>query len=167
MPYFALSIKAQCENVTGLEPADDEFAVICRVKCTSCHEEHPNIVGMQYGEEKELTKSRGTAHIVMSCGFCRSQMSAKFDEPTTKAPLFRPYAPPETSGANFQVLCIADCRGMEMVSFEPRGTWKCRSTASKTEFTDVTFEDGEWTDYDEKGDVPVSIMEFESKWDRK
>ncbi|CAD6883953.1 unnamed protein product [Tilletia controversa] len=167
MPFFALSIKAQCENVTGLEPADDEFSVICRVKCTSCHEEHPNIVGMQYGEEKELTKSRGTAHLVMSCNFCRSQMSAKFEEPTSKAPLYRPYAPPESSGADFQVLCVADCRGMEMVSFEPRGTWKCRSTASKTEFTDVTFEDGEWTDYDEKGDVPVSIMEFESKWTRR
>lgn len=69
-----------------------------------------------------------------------------------------------------------------------QGTWKCKSTESDTSFEDVEFEDGEWTDYDEKvsenprtrlgtrltefffafvqGGVSVSIMEIESQWVR-
>ncbi|KAK0552926.1 hypothetical protein OC846_001506 [Tilletia horrida] len=167
MPSFSLYIKAQCENVKDLQPADDAYTLMCRVKCTSCHEEHPNLVGIEFGEEKDVQRSRGTANLVMHCSMCRSIMTAKFDEPTTKAPLYRPYSVPEDSGADFQVLCVLDCRGVEMVAFEPQGVWRCKSTASKTEFDEVTFEDGEWTDYDEKADVPVSIMEFESKWERR
>lgn len=45
-----------------------------------------------------------------------------------------------------------------------QGTWSCSSTQSKTKFDEVEFDGGEWTDYDETGSVPVSIMELEGRW---
>lgn len=31
-----------------------------------------------------------------------------------------------------------------------QGTWKCVGVESKLKFSEVEFEEGEWTDYDEK-----------------
>jgi hypothetical protein len=74
-----LSIKAELENVTGLVPASDDFEyffqvsqtlnvpkmtkMIClyKVKCTSCHETHPNLVALN------RVVGRETAIPVCSC----------------------------------------------------------------------------------------------------
>lgn len=40
----------------------------------------------------------------------------EFDEPTAKAPLWRPYAP--SGGATFQTICIVEARGLDFVGFE-------------------------------------------------
>ncbi len=64
---FALQIKAECQNVTNLRPSSNDFTIMCKVKCTACNEEHPKIVGITYGEEQDLSGSRGTGNLVMKC----------------------------------------------------------------------------------------------------
>ena len=46
-----------------------------------------------------------------------------------------------------------------------QGTWKCKALESTKNFT-FDFEEDEWTDYDEKAEVPVSVMDLESRWVR-
>ncbi|PWN88947.1 DUF866-domain-containing protein [Acaromyces ingoldii] len=165
MPKLALQIRAQLENVTELQPASaSDHMLMVRVKCTSCQEEHPKDVGIAPNEEAEVQKGRSTANLVMNCSLCKREMTAKFEEPTAKAPLWRPYSPSE--GAVFSTLCVVEARGLDFVGFIPVGTWKCKSTESDTVFDSVEFEDGAWTDYDEKGGASVSIMELESQWVR-
>lgn len=55
----------------------------------------------------------------MSCGFCKKESSAKFEEPTAKEPLWRPIeVEGEGEGAKWQTLCVLDFRGLEPVGFE-------------------------------------------------
>ncbi|EPQ27217.1 uncharacterized protein PFL1_05140 [Pseudozyma flocculosa PF-1] len=167
MPKFALQLQAQFTNVTSLLPGDGDYTLMVKTKCTSCHEVHPKLIGITPSDEKELQKGRDTANLVMKCNFCKKEASAKFDEPTSKAPLYRPIEANEDSGAEFQTLCVLEFRGLEPVEFVPQGTWTCKGLSSGTVFDAVEFDDGkEWMDYDEKAGDEVSIMELESRWQR-
>ncbi|KDN40773.1 DUF866-domain-containing protein [Tilletiaria anomala UBC 951] len=168
MPWFALQVKAQFENVNNLRPVDDSYRIFCKVKCTSCQEEHPNWVTITKNESADLSGSRGQANLVMRCQFCKKESSAKFDEPTAKNPTFRVYEVPDSSAPDFQTLCQIEFRGLEPVLFQPDpdSYFACDSTSSKSKFTEVQFEDGEWMDYDEAGSTEVSIMDFETRWKR-
>ncbi|PWY99295.1 DUF866-domain-containing protein [Testicularia cyperi] len=166
MPRLALQLKAQLNNVTDLKPADEDYTLMIKTKCSSCHEEHSKTIGITPSDEHEMTKgARGSANLVMSCSFCKKEGSAKFDEPTAKEPLWRPIQASE-EGAEYQTLCVLDFRGFEPVSFEPQGTWVCKGTESGTLFDAVEFEDGEWMDYDEKAGAEVGILELEHRWKR-
>ncbi|PWN28600.1 DUF866-domain-containing protein [Jaminaea rosea] len=169
MPLFALEIRAQLENVTALRPASDDYTLMVRTKCNSCHEEHPKLVGITPGSEIEMKGGRGTADFVMSCSFCKRESSATFPQPTSKAPLWRPYSPSPDSGPVWAPICTLDVRGMDIIGFEPEGIWSCQGTgegSKLSKFDEVEFDGGEWTDYDEKSGEPVSIMELEGRWVR-
>lgn len=91
----------------------------------------------------------------------RQLPASDFETPTAKAPLYQPY-----DGPDFATLCVLEFRGMEPVGFVfEHTTWRAVSEAGAT-FAELEFEDGEWTDYDEKGGCEVSIMEVESRWVR-
>ncbi|CBQ69899.1 conserved hypothetical protein [Sporisorium reilianum SRZ2] len=167
MPKLALQLKAQFTNVTHLLPSDPDHTLMLKLKCTSCHEEHSKLVGVTPSDEHEMTKgARGSANLVMSCSFCKKESSAKFEEPTTKEPLWRPINADE-QGATWQTLCVLDFRGLEPVGFDPSGAWTCKGLESGTTFDSVEFDDGvEWMDYDEKAGDEVSIMELEHRWQR-
>ncbi|KAI9060576.1 DUF866-domain-containing protein [Trametes sanguinea] len=161
MVRLHLSIKADLENVTDLEPASDNFEYFFKVKCTSCNEEHPKMVSVNRVEEREVTTGKGsTAHFVWRCGLCKRESSAKFD-PGEKP---KPYS--ADANGQFASFLTIDCRGLEFVGFDPRGIWKCVGVDSGTVFPEVDLEEGEWVDYDEKASVPVGVSNFESQWAR-
>ncbi|KAI0307893.1 DUF866-domain-containing protein, partial [Multifurca ochricompacta] len=157
-----LSIKAELDNVTNLVPSTEDFEYFFGVvKCTSCNEPHPRIVTLNRLEVHPVSASKdNTAHFVWKCGLCKRESSAKFE--TSSPP--QPY--PDTANGQFAPFIALDCRGLEFTSFDPRGLWKCIGTDSRTLFTEVNFEDGEWEDYDEKAKAPVSISNIKSKWSR-
>ncbi|KAI9462473.1 hypothetical protein BJY52DRAFT_1116558, partial [Lactarius psammicola] len=156
-----LSIKADLENVTNLVPASDDYEFFFGVKCTSCHEPHPKVVSLNRTEEHHVSAGKdNTAHFVWKCGFCKRESSAKFERSSPP----QPYSA-DASGQLSPFITI-DCRGLEFTSFDPRGTWKCVGVEKGTPFTEVTFEDGEWVDYDEKAKVPVGISNIEGEWNR-
>ncbi|PPQ62744.1 hypothetical protein CVT24_000438 [Panaeolus cyanescens] len=156
--HLKLSIKAELENVTKLQPASNDFEFFFQVKCTSCNETHPKFVSLNRIEEREVTGGKGsTAHFVWRCGLCKRESSAKFDS----SPI-RPY---EEENDQFGPLLTIECRGLEFIGFDPRGIWKCEGTTGAI-FNEVDLTEGEWNDYDEKAKVPVGIANIESRWDR-
>ncbi|GJJ09443.1 hypothetical protein Clacol_003665 [Clathrus columnatus] len=161
MVRLQLSIKAELENVTNLQPENESFEYFFQVKCTSCHEVHPKFVSLNRLEEQEVSGGKGnTAHFVWKCGFCRRESSAKFDN----LPI-RPYT--VDSNGQFAPLLTIDCRGLEFTAFNPEGSWRCEGLDSKTIFSDMQFEaEVEWVDYDEKVSKPVSVMDVVGEWKR-
>ncbi|KAF8321686.1 DUF866-domain-containing protein [Clavulina sp. PMI_390] len=163
MVKLLLSIKADLDNVTDLQPASESFEYFFKVQCSSCHEEHPKLVSLNRLEEHEVSGGKNaTAHFVWRCGECKRQSSAKFDT----AYRVKPYSS-ENSG-QLQPLLVIECRGLEFTGFDARGTWKCVGQESGTVFDKIEISPGEpeWTDYDEKAELPVSIMEIEGEWSR-
>ncbi|KAI8452807.1 hypothetical protein BY996DRAFT_7201769 [Phakopsora pachyrhizi] len=71
------------------------------------------------------------------------------------------YTDSDSSNQSFVSICTIECRGCELIEFEPRGLWDCTGSDSKTEFKEIEFEDGEWHDYDEKSGLPVSVTNIE------
>jgi hypothetical protein len=116
MPRLALQIRAQLENVTDVRPSDDNYTVMAKLKCTSCQEEHPKLVGFSRADDRDLSKGRSTANLVMNCHFCKRELTAKFEEPTAKAPLWRPYAP--SAGATFETIAVVEARGLDFLSID-------------------------------------------------
>lgn len=74
---LALQIKAQLENVKGLRPSTDDYVLMVKTKCTSCHEEHSKLVGIKPGSEVEMQGGRGTADLVMKCSVSPSRGRAR------------------------------------------------------------------------------------------
>jgi len=158
MVRLQLSIKADLENVTALQPAPSDFEYFFQVKCNSCHEVHPKFVSLNRVEEREISGGKGSAHFVWRCGLCKRESSAKFE-------LSSPVKPYGSENEQFEPFLIVECRGLEFVGFDPRGTWKCIGM-NGLNFPEVDLTEGEWNDYDEKAALPVSISNIESKWDR-
>ncbi|PVF98322.1 DUF866-domain-containing protein [Serendipita vermifera] len=160
MVKLQLSIKVDLENVTDLAPPSDDFDWNFKVKCTSCNEEHPRTVTVNKTEKSDQLLHKGaSANFVWKCTNCKRQHSADF-LPDAK---FTPYT--ADSNGQFAPILVIDCRGLEFTGFEPNGIWRCVGVESGTVFSEVDLGE-EWTDYDEKGGVPVSIMNIESKWTR-
>jgi len=132
------------------------------VKCTSCNEIHPKIISINRLEKRRLSTGRAnTAHFVWKCGLCKRESSAKFDAdyPTQK------YS--ANHNGQFAPLVVLDCRGLEFIGFEPRGTWKCAGVESGTVFPEVDMDEGgEWVDYDEKAAIPVGVSKIQGEWSR-
>jgi len=160
MVFLALEIKADLENVTGLELANEDFEYFFQVKCTSCNELHPKLVSLNRIELREVSGGKNSsAHFVWRCGLCKRESSAKFDVNTP----VRPYTAENGQWGRFLTI---ECRGLEFVGFNPKGIWKCVGTDSGTAFTEVNLEEGDWVDYDEKAAVPVGVSNFDSRWQR-
>ncbi|KAJ7487511.1 hypothetical protein B0H11DRAFT_1860583 [Mycena galericulata] len=156
MVRLLLSIKAELENVTSLEPLDN-FTFFFQVKCNSCHETHDKHVALNRHEEFDLPGSKGnTANFVWRCKFCKRESSAKFED----AYPIRAY---DAENGQFGPLLQIECRGLEFIGFDPRGVWKCKGITG-TVFPEVDLTEGEWNDYDEKSALPVGISEIESRW---
>lgn len=68
LQLLELQIKATLENVKDLRPSGDDYTIFGKIKCTSCHEDHNKEVGITSNEENELTRSKGTANFVWTCG---------------------------------------------------------------------------------------------------
>jgi len=158
MVRLQLSIKAELENVTNLEPASKDFEFFFQVKCNSCNEVHPKYVTLNRLEEHEVTGGKGsTAHFVWRCGLCKRESSAKFESSSMK-----PY---NSENAQFQPLLVIECRGLEFTDFDPRGIWKCEGINGAL-FPEVDLTEKEWNDYDEKAALPTGISDFGSRWSR-
>ncbi|KAJ2927162.1 hypothetical protein H1R20_g9909, partial [Candolleomyces eurysporus] len=89
----------------------------------------------------------------------KRESSAKFN--TSSA--VKPYV---AENGQLQPILEIECRGLEFVGFDPRGTWKCVGAESGTKFDDVDLNEPEWVDYDEKTQLPVGVSEFKSEWSR-
>ncbi|KAL8291944.1 hypothetical protein RQP46_002202 [Phenoliferia psychrophenolica] len=167
MGKLKISFKATLENVTDLHPIGDDFNWMFRIKCSSCHEEHPNWIGIDATELRPMSGSRGEANFVWKCTLCKRESSINFDNSFNRAKAV--YTLEDSDAQKFATMAVVECRGCEVIEFDPKGTWACKGAESNTPFPEVELSlddpDG-WTDYDEKSAEPVSVAEFSSKIER-
>ncbi|ORY53998.1 hypothetical protein BCR35DRAFT_296853 [Leucosporidium creatinivorum] len=167
MGKLKVSIKATLENVTDLRPVGDDFNWMFKLQCGSCREEHPNWVGIDATETREISGSRGEANFVWRCTLCKREHSINFDSSLDRSKAV--YTAEQSEEQKFAAIAVLECRGCEITAFDPKGIWSCKGTESGTKFEEVELsleEPDGWTDYDEKSNEPVSVMEFESKIER-
>ena len=93
--------------------------------------------------------SRGEAHLVQKCSFCGSSFNATLTSS-------KPWAA-ENGDEEKQTLAVLECRGCEPISWQAAQGWTATSEAG-TEMEDVDLSEGEWADYDEEGDVAVTVL---------
>ncbi|KAJ6113486.1 hypothetical protein N7523_006803 [Penicillium sp. IBT 18751x] len=156
---LSLILSAELEGVTGLQPTDTEenpYFYTFRVKCTSCHEMHPNWVSFNRFEQHEIPGSRGEANFVWKCRLCSKTHSASI---TAGPHVFEAQEDPKKN-KNGQKIIEMDCRGLEFTEFKPDGEWEVKGAESNTPFSGIDLSDGEWYDYDEKSSEEVSIKEI-------
>lgn len=157
MVKLKLCLSAELNNLTNLAPSNpDTYVYFFKVQCSGCREIHDNWIGVSRGDERPMSGSRGVANFVYKCQLCSKEASATFLAPDAKAPTaYCPDSDPVT-------LCVLDCRGCEFTEFDPRGQWTCKGAETKSVFTEIEFEEGEWHDYDEAAGVAVSITDIKT-----
>ncbi|CDK27175.1 unnamed protein product [Kuraishia capsulata CBS 1993] len=154
---YSLTLSAELEGVTSLQPADSlesPFEYTFQVQCTSCREIHSKEVNINTLEKHEMSGSRGEANFVFKCQFCKRESSANITR-TKKAYTIEDDKP-------VAILDI-DSRGLEIVKFIPVGNFICSAVEGPTKFTEVDLSDNEWYDYDDNAGAEVSITDV--KWD--
>ncbi|MCJ1441598.1 MAG: hypothetical protein MMC23_002087 [Stictis urceolatum] len=153
---LTLTLTAELEGVTDLAPIDTEdnpYHYTFKVQCTSCREVHSNSVTLTRFEQNQVSGSRGEANFVWRCKMCKRESTANIISP--------PKAYEQASPPTRQKILEFDCRGLEFTEFKADGAWSAKGTESGTAFAEVTLEDGEWYDYDEKSGEEVSIKAVE------
>jgi|UniRef100_A0A7S4LER7 hypothetical protein len=69
----------------------------------------------------------------------------------------------ESDSGKLKRIGTFECRGCELVKFLPRSGWEASSTKSDTSFDDIDLTEGDWADYDERGNESVMISELETE----
>ncbi|KAI9930297.1 hypothetical protein AWENTII_007771 [Aspergillus wentii] len=158
---LSLTISAELNGVTGLQPTDTEqspYYYTFKVQCTSCRETHPNWVSFNRFEQTEIPGSRGEANFVWKCKLCQKTHSASI--------IAGPNAYEADDKRPAKKVIDLDCRGLEFTEFKPDGEWEAKGVESGSPFTGIDlFEEEEWYDYDEKAGEEVSIKDV--KWEIK
>lgn len=137
------------ENINTLAPSGEDFRWYLKIRCANCGEQPDKWVYVTLTESSPLKGGRGSASLVAKCKMCGRENSIDII-----ADSITPY---DASGS-FKTIVAFDCRGIEPVDFSPRVGFKACGEAT---FEDVSLTELEWTDYDDKANVPVSILEIE------
>lgn len=114
-----------------------------------------------------MSGGRGVANLVMKCKACKTEGSASkcflfhstgnytYQFPLTLTRtcpvdfITKPVAySPENQ--DYTTIVKIECRGLELIGFEPRSGWKAKGEESGTLFEDIDLTSGDWADYDEK-----------------
>eukprot|EP00158_Paraphelidium_tribonemae_P003070 Partr_v1_DN25876_c0_g1_i1_m2859 putative Chromosome 1 open reading frame 123 len=147
---LALRLSCCLENLTDLRAVEDKQWHLT-VKCTQCQEVHSNPLICSPDDEVEMQGSRGTANIQMKCQFCSKLMSLNFDPKS-----FGAYT---IDDSGFKTIAVVECRGMEVMSWNPLDGFVAKSSNSSTVFDDITLED-DFFEYDEAAACSVGITEI-------
>ncbi|GAV05570.1 hypothetical protein RvY_15676 [Ramazzottius varieornatus] len=161
---FDLQIKGDLENVQEFVPSPLEtFEWHMKFKCAGCGEEKDTYRVISLNDTSGTKLGRGEAHLVETCQFCRHANNASIVGFEKAVGI--PYT--ESDDGTFKTVCTFDCRGLEPTGFRFGGGYRIASSKSKTVFNDVTFEDNEWTDYDEEGKESISVLNLEYRFVRR
>ncbi|KAK8918229.1 hypothetical protein KSP39_PZI022074 [Platanthera zijinensis] len=161
MVYYLLSIAADLDNLTDLQPRggcdDPTYPYYFKVKCEGCGETSLKESCVMLSEQVPLSTGKGVAHLVQKCKLCgregNVQMITGHGQPLTLQ---------QSQREEYGKLMIFDSRGFEPTDFSFADGWKAQSIAG-TSF-DVDLSTGEFAEYDDKGKHPVGIVNVRAKF---
>ncbi|KAK1311858.1 hypothetical protein QJS10_CPA07g00923 [Acorus calamus] len=154
MVFFMLYVSAELDKLTDIQPEggcdDPNFVYLFKLRCENCGELTQKETCVVLGETVPLTNGRGTANLVQKCKFCGREGTIQMI-PGQGRPLTLETS---QSGGSAPVM-LFECRGFEPVDYVFGDGWKAESTEG-TKFN-MDLSDGEFSEYDEKGEFPVEI----------
>ncbi|OWM63448.1 CXXC motif containing zinc binding protein [Punica granatum] len=160
MVNFQLMITAELENLTHLQPQngcdDPDFSYFFKVKCGRCGEVSQKETCVTLGETVPIPNSRGTTNLHQKCKFCEREGTV-----TMVPGRGRPLTHEDSETGKYAPLMLFDCRGYEPVDFAFRGLWKAESLEGM-KFEDIDLSTGEFSEYDEKAELPVMISNLKA-----
>ncbi|KAL5714033.1 hypothetical protein ACHQM5_016049 [Ranunculus cassubicifolius] len=160
MVLILLKITADLENLTELQPQggcdDPNFPYYLQMQCMSCGEKSPKETCVILSETVPLSNGRGTTNLNQKCKFCSREGTM-----TMIPGRGRPLTLENGEGGQYTPLMVFECRGLEPVGFSFGGGWKAVST-SGTMFEDIDLSGGDYSEYCEKGEVPVMVSNLKA-----
>ncbi|PIA42866.1 hypothetical protein AQUCO_02000368v1 [Aquilegia coerulea] len=163
MVNVLLMVTAELENLTGLQPQegcdDPNFPYYFKMKCTNCGEVSQKETCVMLSETVPLPNGRGTTNLVQKCKFCSREGTV-----TMVPGRGRPLMLEMGQSGKYAPLMVFDCRGLEPVDFSFGQGWKAEST-SGTKFDDIDLSGGDYSEYCEKGEVPVMVSNLQAKFE--
>lgn len=161
MVNYLLKITAELENLTDLQPEggcdDPNFSYYFKMKCGNCGELTKKETYVSLNETVAVAK--GTTNLVQKCKFCGRDGTV-----TMISGKGRPLTQELSQLGKYSPLMQFDCRGYEPLEFVFGGGWKVESIAG-TKFKDIDLSEGEFAEYDEKGECPVMISNLRATFD--
>ncbi|KAL6533982.1 hypothetical protein OROHE_013815 [Orobanche hederae] len=162
MVNYLLMIAADLENLTDLQPSDGcndpNFTYYFKLKCENCGEVTQKETCVSLDETVPSAKGKSQIHLAQKCKFCSR------DGTVTMFPGHgRPLTLAESENRKYAPLMLFDCRGYEPVDFVFGSGWKAVSNEG-TKFDDIDLSEGEYSEYDEKGECPVAISNLRAKF---
>ncbi|KAK1354518.1 UPF0587 protein like [Heracleum sosnowskyi] len=158
MVKYRLMISADMENIKKLRPAsgvdDPSFNYYLKMKCGNCGELTKKEISVN--SKEKVSNSWDSPNLIMKCKFCE-----KVGTVTVISGKGRPLTQGLSEQGKYAPLMELDCRGYEPVEFMFGSGWKAESIAG-TNFEDIDLSEGEFAEYDEKGECPVTIYNLRS-----
>ncbi|KAG2598485.1 hypothetical protein PVAP13_5KG346400 [Panicum virgatum] len=146
MVYYALLVGAELDGLTNLQPSrgcdDPNFPYQLKLKCENCGEVTAKATYVTLSEQVDLPKGHGTAHLVQKCKLCGRDGTIVMI-PGQGTPL----TIEQSQKGEKTCLMVFDCRGYEPVHGTP---------------FDIDCSEGEFSEYDEKGECPVELSNLQS-----
>ncbi|XP_062213452.1 uncharacterized protein LOC133914346 [Phragmites australis] len=159
MVFYALFVGAELDSLTNLQPRggcdDPNFPYYLKLRCENCGETTAKATYVTLSEAVDLPKGRGTANLVQKCKLCGRDGTILMI-PGQGTPLTMEQSQKEEKTC----LMVFDCRGYEPIEFSFGDGWKAESVHG-TPF-DIDCSEGDFAEYDEKGECPVGLGKLES-----
>ncbi|KAJ8612690.1 hypothetical protein CTAYLR_002136 [Chrysophaeum taylorii] len=151
MPVFVLSIKVDLENVSSLAPKTQSVWVIDAKNGQS--DETRRGVTISAGDDFEIEGSRGTANLIIKFADAKEKSTCRIlssDDKKLKKLKLR-----AVTDDNWTPFLAMEARGMDVLKVDLGDNFVAASTEGT--IFDVDLSDGDWADYDEPNDLPVSV----------
>jgi len=153
MVYYDLLLRVVAENVTSIGIDNVNYSWILEVKC-NCGNVHTAEFTETDEVEAESSKS-GTFNFIKKCKECNQTMTIS---------VYNKSAKNIDCNKQKQLFCTFDCRNCTPVNWKPSPGLVLVSESGST-FKDVELSE-DWTEYDEKGEYPLSIEKWEIEFER-
>ena len=110
------TLLAACEvELIKTIKADPNMMLPLRLKCTQCQEEYHNLIMLDPSETHPIKNSRGEAHVVLGCKFCKKDANIELIE-------FLEYNVEEPVNGEIEFpFAKLESRGCEIIGCEPQG----------------------------------------------
>ncbi|GMM50959.1 hypothetical protein DASB73_019170 [Starmerella bacillaris] len=141
------------QNLTFSDSIEEPYFFTVKVSCQGCRSIHSNAVSFSRYDNESLPGSRGEANFVMKCHECGKDGNISVVSKTLGV---------YNGEDKFTDMATFDCRGLVIEEFEAGDDFKAEGLDTNTKFN-VSFDDGEWYDVDEKSLEQVSITELQWK----
>ncbi|KQK08352.1 UPF0587 protein GA18326 [Brachypodium distachyon] len=157
MVFFGLFVGAELDGLTNLQPSggcdDPKYPYYFKLRCENCGETSAKATCVSLDEVVDLGKV--TVNLSQKCKLCGREGSVVMI-PGQGTPL----TAEQSQKGEKACLMVFECRGFEPVDFAFGNGWKAESVHG-TSF-DIDLSEGEFDEYDEKGECPVALSKLQS-----